>query len=116
MIDFFGLAFDASGNLYAPTGSGGTILKFDPTGQESVFASGLSFAGNCAFDSSGNLYATSSGDGTVLKFDSTGQESVFASGLYAPLGIAVAVVPEPTSPALFGLGLISLRFLRLRRR
>ena len=117
MIDFFGLTFDASGNLYASTGSGGTILKFDPTGQESVFASGLGFVGNCAFDSSGNLYATSGAEnGMVLKFDSSGQESVFASGLYAPLGIAVAVVPEPTSLAIFGLGLISLRFLRWRRR
>ena len=39
-----GLAFDSSGNLYAGVfgeGDNGTILKFDPSGNSSVFATGL---------------------------------------------------------------------------
>ena len=46
-----GLAFDSAGNLYATAydangvvGSSGSILEFDPSGAETVFASGLSDA------------------------------------------------------------------------
>ncbi len=36
-----GLAFDASGNLYVGNRGNGTIEKFDPSGNASVFATGL---------------------------------------------------------------------------
>jgi DNA-binding beta-propeller fold protein YncE len=36
-----GLAFDSAGNLYVANSGNDTIMKFDPAGNGSVFASGL---------------------------------------------------------------------------
>ena len=53
-----GLAFDSNGNLFVSTAGDrpGTIVKIDPSGQGTVFAStGLNVPQGLAFDSSGNL-------------------------------------------------------------
>ena len=44
-----GLAFDSSGNLYVVE-SPGDIIKYDPTGNHSVFASGLLYPGYIAIE------------------------------------------------------------------
>jgi uncharacterized repeat protein (TIGR03803 family) len=90
-----GLIFDAAGNLYGTTTSGGTasagtVFKVDPTGKETVL---LSFngtdgatpqGGTLLRDNAGNLYGTASyggayGNGTLFKLDPTGKETVLYS-------------------------------------
>lgn len=85
------LAWESSAhadNVYVSDSTGGTILQFNSSGNESVFASGLNDPAGIAFDSSGNLYVANSGAGTILQFNSTGNGSVFASGLNDPTGLA----------------------------
>jgi len=84
LTDPQGLAFDSSGNLYVASGQ--QILKVDPDGNESVFAStGPSYAYGLAFGTNGNLYAalenSVTGASFIEEFDSTGTASVFVSGL-----------------------------------
>jgi streptogramin lyase len=67
-----GLASDSSGNLYVSDHTNNTIVRFDPGGNESVFASTLSLPGSLAIDGSGNLYALAGGG--LEKFDSGGNE------------------------------------------
>jgi DNA-binding beta-propeller fold protein YncE len=110
-----GMAFDKSGNLYVSVwgdpdlGSplsyttNGVIMKFDSSGNGTVFASGLNGPTGLAFDSAGNLYAAIVGDNTIEKFDSSGNGTVFASGLDAPVFIAFQV-PEPAAWILVVLG------------
>jgi sugar lactone lactonase YvrE len=116
------LAFDASGNLYATTGSE-TIVKFDSNGNSTLFASGwnnpwpiIPSLNGLAFDSSGYLYVVvDEGDGTIYKFDSSGNRSTFASGLMRPWGIAVWV-PEPASIVLLTFGGLALLGQRRNQR
>lgn len=85
--DTYGLALDTNGNLYVEGDS--TILRFDPSGQGSVFASTGGGGGGLAFDTSGNLYAACSAiNGWIKKFDPSGRGSVFASGLDGAAGLA----------------------------
>jgi uncharacterized repeat protein (TIGR03803 family) len=89
------LIFDASGNLYGTTFSGGvsgngTVFKLTPKGVETVL---YSFAGGAdganpearlAMDKLGNLYGTTSagglsGEGTVFEISKAGQHSVLYS-------------------------------------
>jgi sugar lactone lactonase YvrE len=112
---FWGLAFDSRGNLYTATYTDGTILKFDSSGHQSIFASGLNVPDGLGFDGSGNLYVSIASAGTIEKFDSNGTGSIFASGLNFPLCIAVAVVPEPSSWAMLGLGAAALLVYRRRK-
>lgn len=101
---FEGLAIDIAGNVYvmgtdtSPTGAG-TIFKFTPSGERSVFGSVPGVPDNpisnlgLAFDSTGNLYATASGAQTIYKFAPDGTRTVFvgpdafATGEY-PAGLA----------------------------
>jgi len=94
-----GLAFDSSGNLFVSTecfapdlcqpGSD-TILKFTPTGEGRIFATGLTTPRGLAFDSSGNLFVAEAGlpeipGGDILKFPpGGGPPTVFASGFGRP--------------------------------
>ncbi len=66
-------------NIYVSMLNGGTIQKFDPSGYETLFASGLSYPQSLAFDSSGNLYVAMS-SGKIDKIDPSGNKSTFASG------------------------------------
>ena len=92
-----GLAVDSSGNLFAAhtwdgTG-GGRIFKLDPSGNISVFASGLSSPTVLAMDKSRNIYAATdvgspAGGSFILKYDPAGNSSIFASGLSGVDGFA----------------------------
>jgi DNA-binding beta-propeller fold protein YncE len=92
-----GLAF-AGGNLFvADEGGqigayevGNNIMKFDMSGNGSVFAANVwpAIGGNLAFDSSGSLYLGDS-ENTILRFDSSGNSTVFANeGGGTPRGLA----------------------------
>lgn len=112
----WGLAFDRAGNLYVANESAGNgaIEEFTPTGDGSVFATGLGDLSNLAFDSAGNLYAVG---GNVTRFDwSNGalshNGSIFAE-IFASASIAIEDVPEPSTWAMVGLGLsVLLVFFR----
>lgn len=77
----------------------GTIVKFDPSGNGSVFASsqtlfplGPIHAVGLAFDSSGNLYAGDDSHERILKFDPQGKASVFVTNsslLFGAQGMAI---------------------------
>jgi hypothetical protein len=68
----------------------GIILKFDSSGNESVFAnSGLNTPWGLAFDGSGDLYVANAGNNTIEEFNLNGTGSVFAtSRLDCPIGLA----------------------------
>jgi sugar lactone lactonase YvrE len=86
-----GIAFDNSGNLYVAEEYDGTIMKFDQTGNSSIFARlGLydNLAG-IAFDRNGILYVNKySYYGGISKIDSKGVESTFVEGLPYSWGLA----------------------------
>lgn len=67
-------------------------MKFDATGQMTVFASGISNPQGLAFDDNGNLYVSADVE-IIYKYDPTGGVSVFASGgsLHGPRGLAFDV-------------------------
>jgi hypothetical protein len=80
------LIFDATGNLFVtnntggPTGTG-SVIKFTPEGEASVFAdSGFSKAYGIAIDSAGNIYVSNYGGNTIEKFAPDGTDlGVFIS-------------------------------------
>lgn len=74
--------------VYVSDSGNGTINRFDPAGNGSVFASGLNSPSGLAFDNSGNLFVADSGSGTIEKFNSSGNGTTFASGLNGPAGLA----------------------------
>jgi sugar lactone lactonase YvrE len=95
----FGLAFDASGNLFAADAEDLTIFKFTPAGAQSVFVGPASFTSvqnpvGLAFDRSGNLFVTTEGNegapggDAILVFAPDATESTFATNLANPRGIA----------------------------
>jgi hypothetical protein len=81
------LAFDASGRPFvtSSTGSSSNVVQVFPTGQTSVFATGLSFPTSIGVYGS-NLYVTASGDGTIERIDSSGRVHAFLSGFGGPNG------------------------------
>jgi sugar lactone lactonase YvrE len=83
------LAFDANGNLFVCSYSGGTISKILPDGTvvSPFFATGLSEPDGMAFDAAGNLYVSNFNIGTVSKVDSNGVVSLYASGFSGPAGL-----------------------------
>jgi sugar lactone lactonase YvrE len=105
--DPIGLAFDRNGYLFAANYYNGTISKYDSSGNETIFASGLNQPHGLEFDSSGYLYV-SDGYGEILKYDSSGYRTIFASGLSNPLFIATQI-PEPATLLFLGLGGLALR-------
>lgn len=81
-----GIAVDTSSNLYVAISSSRTIMRFDPSGNGSVFAhTGSNVPVDLAFDKAGNLYVSIADDidGTtsIERFDSSGNGEIFASGL-----------------------------------
>lgn len=81
------LAFDKTGNLFLPDRGSSEIVRFAPSGGQTVFVMNVVAAG-LAFDKSGNPYASEPGGHDVLKFTPAGIRSTFASGLSQPYGIA----------------------------
>jgi DNA-binding beta-propeller fold protein YncE len=114
----WGLAFDRAGNLFVANFWGNNIEKLTPTGASSIFASvsGQSSLRDLAFDSAGNLYATDYANDTIMKFDPNGVGSVFANVGGNPNGIAIQAVPEPSTFALLGAGLLTLLACSMERR
>ena len=110
-----GLAFDSAGNLFASNWTDGTITKFTPGGVGSLFATTTSGRGTgaLAFDSANNLYALNSLDGTIEKITPDGVDSVFADGLGTAYSLVIQEVPEPSTLALFSLGLAALLAFQL---
>jgi outer membrane protein assembly factor BamB len=66
LLNATGLAFDASGYLYASSRAEGTVYRISPEGAISTYAEGMGIATGIAFDRDGNLYV---GDrsGTIFK-------------------------------------------------
>jgi len=91
-----GLACTDDGYVYASSHGSGIINKVSPTGEVSVFASGMERLQGLALDRLGNLYAASySVDGvdtisSIFKIAPNGDKSVFATGvgLSGPVQIA----------------------------
>lgn len=103
-----GLAFDDTGYLYVAEYAYAEILKFNSTGNRTIFAKGAYDPGGITFDSSGNLYMVDRGNGTIEKFDSSGHRSTFATGLNNPVFITTQI-PEPATILLLGLGAAMIR-------
>jgi secreted PhoX family phosphatase len=104
-----GLAFDSSGYLYSANEIGGTIDKFDTSGNMTIFASNVTGAAGLAFDSDGALYLTQTlGGHTITKFDSSGNGTFFANDGFNPAYIAIQTVPEPATSALVALGVSAI--------
>jgi sugar lactone lactonase YvrE len=114
----YGMAFDNAGNLYAannePATQTGWVQKFTSLGAGSRFATaGLRTPMGLTFDRAGNLYVADLDNNTIEKFSSTGAHlGVFANTGTMPTFIAI--VPEPSTWSLLGIGLPTL--LALRRR
>jgi len=89
-VQFFfeGLAIDIAGNVYVmgtdATGAG-TIFKFTPSGDRTIFGSIPGQGWGLAFDSAGNLYAADGGTQTIYKFAPNGTRTVFVGpSAFAP--------------------------------
>jgi len=86
-----GLAFDSAGNLYAASNSNNKIVKFDPAGSGSEFATfstGVDGPQGLAFDAAGNLYVANNNVNTITKITSGGSGSQFASNVTGAFGLA----------------------------
>jgi DNA-binding beta-propeller fold protein YncE len=81
---FGGPLAHADDYVYVSNTSAGTVTRIDPSGNTSIFASGLNGPEGLAFDNAGNLYVANSGNGTISEINSVGNVSTFASGFYSP--------------------------------
>jgi hypothetical protein len=88
------VAFDGAGNLYVMDwqfiGIHSQIFidKYNPSGVETTFASGLSLPSYLAANTAGNLFVADNTDGIIYKYTPSGSRTTFASGLYHPVGMA----------------------------
>ena len=116
------LTFDAQGNLYGTTATGGddsiglgcfglsfgcgTVFKLSPSGTETVLyrftgtnGDGENAFGNVVFDAAGNLYGTTgyggSGFGTAFKLDPAGHETVIHTFIAGEGGTPRDLVRDP---------------------
>jgi hypothetical protein len=102
LIAPYGLAVDSRNNIFVANNPGSSpafILKFDPSGTVTSFATNFAFQPiirSMTFDDGDNLYATLQEDNTIVKFDGRGHSSVFATasnGLNNPVAITVGSCP-----------------------
>jgi DNA-binding beta-propeller fold protein YncE len=115
----YGVALDSSNNLYVSNLTLNTISKFNSSGTFLTTIGGsatLSSPALLGLDSAGNLYVPNLGNNTISKFDTSGNFLFQWSTPAAPYGVAVAVVPEPSTWALALTGLGGLAALRRARR
>lgn len=92
-----GMEVDAAGNIYAADfgpalndGTGPRVYRITPSGQTTVWATGLIGASGNAFDSQGRLLQSNIGGRTVSRIAPDGTWApLVTSGLQAPVGIAV---------------------------
>lgn len=110
-----GLVIDANNNLYMGDDAA-TVFKITPNGEASPFAWGTTQAMGLGMGSDGSLYVADIGSGSLKKVGpSGGAMSTVATGLVGIMGV-VAVVPEPSTLALLGMGGIVLIGFILKRR
>ncbi len=90
-----GMAFDASGDLFAAVGT--SILRVKPDGSSITFAAG-DFLYPLAFDGTGNLfaalYAFNARESAIVKFTPDGTKTTFAFGPLLPSAFAFEPVTE----------------------
>ena len=91
-----GVSVGPDGNIYVSDygprlsqPNGNTIWRITPSGERSVFVSGLSGASGSEFDSQGNLYQSHLNGGTIRRISPEGQVSLYSSGHSGPIGIAI---------------------------
>jgi DNA-binding beta-propeller fold protein YncE len=93
----YGMAMDASDNIYVAYDGENLIYKYAPNGSGAVFTTnGLNAPANIAFDSLGNLFAVNAGTNTIVKINAAGQASVFATNTmsyFGTFGPGLAVDP-----------------------
>lgn len=119
----FALLFDGSDDLYVSYYGSQTIDKYDAAGDlVNSFSTGSVGPCGLAFDAAGNLLVADAPANDVVQFTTSGTNlGVFASGGLAydyQIAIQPAVVstPEPSSLAIFGLGLLAVARKRLSGR
>jgi DNA-binding beta-propeller fold protein YncE len=115
-----GLAFNSAGNLLEVDNGSGNIYEFTPNGGSSTFASGLVCPWGLAFDNAGNLFEANCSDAqNIYEFTSNGGSSTFASRFEEPTFLAfqgiTLPVPEPSTWALVGAGVLALLALWSRK-
>ena len=101
----FGIALDATGNLYVADTGNKSLRKVAPNGMVSTLVSGekdisdrrgvySSYPNSIAIDNANNLYVTGAGEGRIQKISPKGDVSIFIDGerddklSYDPIGIA----------------------------
>src|SRR6266702_757601 len=103
LLNATGLAFDASGYLYASSRAEGTVYRISPAGAISTYAEGMGIATGIAFDRDGNLFV---GDrsGTIFKVgpdrgDAAQPGGTLAGGTLGEREIFVYATLEPSIAA-----------------
>jgi hypothetical protein len=86
------LAF-RSGSLFVTNGTAGTVVRIEPNGTKTTYASAFHNPTNLAFDPQGNMFVCENGYGgnasIISKTTPTGNRTTFASGLNNAEGLAV---------------------------
>ena len=77
-----GMACDAHGNLFVSDFINGEIRKITPSGQVSVFLTGLDKPTALVFDSHGNLMVLSTGDEKVFSVNTNGDKTEHSSSVW----------------------------------
>jgi streptogramin lyase len=90
---FIGLTNNSSGDLFATDFDTGQVDEIAPSGEMSIFASGLNEPEGITIDSVGDLYVAGYGDGTIDEISPAGVVTQYASDLNQPEYIAIAPVP-----------------------
>lgn len=83
-----GMAYDRTGHLYVANWSAGTVVRFTPKGERTIFASGLSSPSGLAVSAKGDIYVASYAEDLVWRFTPNGDKSVFVRGLATPAGLS----------------------------
>lgn len=71
------IAVDSVGNLFQFPVGNGTIVRVNPSGVKTTFATGLGFVSDAQFDVFGNLFVTDRN--AIIKFTPAGVKSTFAT-------------------------------------
>jgi len=85
----YGLAADASGNIYVADFGNGSVRMITPAGVVTTVAGTFTNPIDVAIDKSGNIYTVDKVDNLVQKLIPGGSVTSFGSGFSAPDGIAV---------------------------
>ncbi|NND62833.1 MAG: T9SS type A sorting domain-containing protein [Flavobacteriaceae bacterium] len=91
VVQSIGLDWDSAGNLYVSSYGGGTVRKFDPSGNDMGLFIDTELSGptNIWFNSGGELLVLDWTAGDIERFDASGNYlGTWASGLAQPEGIA----------------------------